>query len=486
MIYKEIILSKNNLPVPVFCDNKTFCSKYDPEKEAEQFVSSIEKQDFFLMGGMGALYHINKLVEKFPDSFFLILENSEEDLTFLKNNFQEKFNLLSENKNISICNIDNLEAKLTDLYIPALYSTFKYISVQSWAMHIDQRLIIEIINKSLKKISQDFSVQAHFGKIWQKNIIKNLKLIKDKKISIPVSKTALIIAAGPTLDKKINFIREKRNDFYIIATDTGYKALLRNEIYPDCVVSVDGQNISHRHFMKKNSVDTLFIFELTGDNSSAKKIYNAARNIIFSVSQHPFEKLAENFNKKSFISLDSTSGTVTVACVDFAKKMNFSKILVMGADFGYPLHKSYAKGTYLDDIYGECQSKTKTFEQLHSGLMFRTELIKTDNKITSELLKTYEKNFQLWCINNGLECSLRDEIYCIENNAEKSGNTQILTEKFPFENFIKEIQNEDNEQSLNIALLPFISWMKNKKNNPSLPFNEYCKLARNFISRYNL
>lgn len=166
--------------------------------------------------------------------------------------------------------------------------------------------------------------------------------------------------------------------------------------------------------------------------------------------------------------------------------MNFSKILVMGADFGYPLHKSYTKGTYLDDIYGECQSKTKTFEQLHSGLMFRTELIKTDNKITSELLKTYEKNFQLWCINNGLECSLRDEIYCIENNAEKSGNTQILTEKFPFEKFIKEIQNEDNEQSLNIALLPFISWMKNKKNNPSLPFNEYCKLARNFISRYNL
>ena len=33
------------------------------------------------------------------------------------------------------------------------------------------------LSLALKKISADFSVQSHFGKIWQRNIINNLKQI---------------------------------------------------------------------------------------------------------------------------------------------------------------------------------------------------------------------------------------------------------------------------------------------------------------------
>ena len=32
------------------------------------------------------------------------------------------------------------------------------------------------LSLALKKISADFSVQSHFGKIWQHNIFSNLKL----------------------------------------------------------------------------------------------------------------------------------------------------------------------------------------------------------------------------------------------------------------------------------------------------------------------
>ena len=110
--------------------------------------------------------------------------------------------------------------------------------------------IYENIQKAINIISADYSTQAHFGKIWINNIMNNLKFInQQKKITIKTntSKTAAVIAAGPSLDKTLNTFINHPNDYFIIATDTAYQTLIKNKIKPHIVVSLDGQIISKNH-----------------------------------------------------------------------------------------------------------------------------------------------------------------------------------------------------------------------------------------------
>ena len=53
--------------------------------------------------------------------------------------------------------------------------------------------------------------------------------------------------------------------------------------------------------------------------------------------------------------------------------------------------------------------------------------------------------------------------------------------------FFRQLKNMENSTQVETALLPYISWLKNNtKNAQNIPFNEYTKLALNFILRYNL
>ncbi|MBP5450767.1 MAG: hypothetical protein J6Y16_00865, partial [Treponema sp.] len=65
------------------------------------------------------------------------------------------------------------------------------------------------MEETLPSISADYSVQAHFGKQWQGNIIKNLSRVTDCPAPfIPSGKTACVIAAGPSLDRSIEELKE--------------------------------------------------------------------------------------------------------------------------------------------------------------------------------------------------------------------------------------------------------------------------------------
>ncbi len=484
MIYKEIIKAKNGAEIPIFSDGKSFHSKYNPEREAVQLVQNVEKNDFFLVTGLGASFHIKELLKKFPGSFILIVENSENDIEFLKK-LPEVKNLFREKT--QICTLENIEEKLQKFYLPARYSTFSVFTINSWLMEIDKNLLLKKINSALARISADFSVQAHFGKIWQANILNNLKFANQKKkFNLPTEKTCLICAAGPSLEQKIDFIKKNREKYYILSTDTAFKTLSEENIFSDAVISIDGQMISYSHFTGKPNPKTLFIFELMANHSAVKKIRKHTENILFTISMHPFEQLLNLFCKNAFFQTDSTSGTVTIAALDFAKKAGFSSIEIFGADFGYINNKAYAKGTYLDRINYSKQTRISSAEKEFSRLMFRTELINvSENKKTTETLKFYEENLFSWCKKNNCKIEKTENSYKILNSCKEK--IEIKNEPFDLKNFFFQIQNPKNSTQVETALLPYISWLKNSRKNPqNAPFNEYTKLALNFILRYNL
>lgn len=488
-IYIDIELSKTGLKIPKFKSGKLIHSKYDPEREAINLVNNIDENSFYLVTGIGAGFFIKKLSEKYPNSKIVAIENSQDDIDFLEKHFQ----IISELKmnNVIITTTENLYNSLLQNYIPSIYPSFKLIEYRSWILENQDifEKIQNITSEALKNIAQDFSTQAHFGKIWQRNIINNLKQISsDTEIIFPKEKIAVVVAAGPSLDKKIAWIKENREKIFIFATDTAYKTLQKEQIFSEAVISIDGQNISYQHFLRKINDKTIFIFDLCGNSSCIRKIKKNGNNIIFTTTGHPLITFAEQTQKTdyNFIFANAGTGTVTISALDFANKVGFNEIIVIGADFSFPNKKPYAKGTYLEDIYMSYNNRATTIEKNYISLMYRTEIIKDLKYPTTKILQSYKQAFQKWLENNNYIFTQKDEMYYCKKETNKNSKL-FKQQKFDFEKFCSEI-NKQNIDKLKIGLLPYISFLrlKDSKKNIKSNFEELLNLAVKDIVRYTI
>lgn len=503
-IYTSILSAKNGSPIPLFDDGKSMESKYNPQNEAERNAENTEASSFFLILGIGSGFFIEELSKKYPNALILAVEKSDEDLLFL--NQLESFRKIATNKNIILTSLEHLQSLLLENYLPSFYGNLKIIEQRAWIqknMEI-KAYIDKIIKDSLQQISRDFSVQAHFGKIWHNNIINNIKLYsqinyKDYTLDFESDKTAAVIAAGPSLDQNIKKLKEDRDKYIIFSTDTAYSSLLKNEIIPEVVVSIDGQNISHSHFIHNKLFfeKTLFVCDLCADFSACNNIIKKKGKLLFSISGHPLSELFYKSNEQAFIKLNSGAGTVTLAALDFAIKTGFSKIEVFAADFAYLNGKSYTKGTYLDSIYQQMAYKLISTEKQFDKLLFRTELnLNTEGNKTTSTLEAYRQSMQDFLKQNEINFTYRDYIYYLEKNVKKASENKIqiktqnnkklfedfnnLINKNPYKK--REINSINDLNILEIALLPLISWLRFYDNKES-DFSSLLEKAYTFLKR---
>ncbi len=508
-VYTGTMTAKNGMSVVVFANSKPMYSLYNP---APRIQPADFTRAFNLVGGLGNGYHFQTLLED-SENHVLVVEKNADSIKFLFSQYD--FSQILSKPNFDICTSDSLEQTILSTYIPQINGVFNYSANRVWAENNieTEKTINQQIQSSLKRISADYSVQAHFGKIWQRNILENLYIFSKQKknslLTIPNHKTAAIIAAGPTLDSTIQILKNKRSNFYIIATDTASQVLFLNDIIPDAVVSVDGQNISYRHFLKTNILpQTLYILDLCANPSISKAVVNTNGTLRFASGSHPLCKLAADFFKANnnttlFPFIDSTSGTVTGAALDFAIKAGFNKIELFGADFAYSRGKPYCKGSYLDETYNNSSSRIGTQETAFSALMFRTSLIPLENgTTTTETLQQYNR-----ALTNAFEKSsshivrisadlqpqnLTTRKNTINNQDQLDFFSETLYNPSNFADFITWILKSISEargkpqSDIITALLPFAAWCEKKGYYQSSKnsFDIILDLAQDFFKRY--
>lgn len=482
-LYNNITESKTGLSIPVFISGKTLESKYNPERESDNLISTItESYNFFIVFGLGSGHFVYKLSEKFPYAKILVIENTNNDFLFL-NQF-EYVNKLRHNSNIIFSDICSFHTTLLNSYIPSLYGDIKIIERLPWKNENHEILpfIINTLNEVLRLISADYSVQCHFGKIWQHNILSNLKYLSKNPINLKITtekKIAAIIAAGPSLDSKISYLKKKKSELYIISTDTALGPLLKNNIIPEIVVSIDGQHISQEHFFDcvTNTESTIFALDLCSNPAIVKQ---KAKYLFFN-SGHPLSNIAATY--ANLPSLYSGAGTVTITALDLAIKLGFDQIQVIAADFSYRNGKPYAKGTYLDSIYGRSENKILPSEQLFTKLMFRTELKQLNsNQTTTTVLESYRKSFEEYLLKLSYVFKKEDDIYFVSSENNKSSKMTKINSSLKYSEFSNFLE-KDFRDGNRTYLLPFISYLRNKTNIKNL--EELENLAYSYFVSYN-
>ena len=501
-IYKSFLEAKNGTHIPVFLNGHTMESRYNPEHDAENLLNSItEPADFFLILGIGSGIFLKLLSQKFPSARIIGFELFDEDIAFLK---QSKIiSNLQKNSSLSFASLNNIETVLSQTYLPARDGNLKIIEQRAWVNENSEYIpkINEVLQKTLGVISADYSVQAHFGKLWNSNILNNTLLsekIQGNTVGLfeetALKKTAVIVAAGPSLDKTIKKISEhgQRDNYFIFSTDTAAQSLIKQGIIPEVIVSIDGQAVSYNHFINSAGgyeSSSIYAFDLCANASAARYLYETGNRLFFFCSGHPLSSAINISSGTPLPSLFSGAGTVTITALDLAVQSGFKDIMILGADFSYLNGKAYASGTYLDTLYNQSSNKLSKTEQTFSKLMFRTELKNISNEIkTTQILEAYRYSLEKYLENQNISFTKQDDIYILKNqNHCKSvpkGIFSISDKKLSLENFMKKLQSSSIEEAETL-LLPYVAWLRNNPKYSEYSYSELLKLALESIVSYN-
>ena len=368
-------------------------------------------------------------------------------------------------------------------YLPAIHGDFALYSPRAWEDRNKSELsILEThIKNALSAISSDYSVQSHFGKIWFRNALINLGIASQTGSFVPhgnTDKIAIVAAAGPSLEDVLPELRKHRSIYNIFSTDTAYGTLLSSGVIPDYFISIDAQSVSASHAIKGFSRDMNIVVDICGNPDIALQARKCGANLIFVAGGHPFAGYASASG--GFPRIDTSSGTVTVAALDAAYALGYSNVTLAGADFAYTCGKPYARGTYLEDIYGRNADRYSPREQLYSALLFRTPVYRhaSASKITYK--NTILDGYSLACRGYA------------SRNIWKCG----AIAPFPFESFLSQYLNElrkisgtpnnkGNNEVLN-TLLPFFAWYRGMVNRRGIQWDMAAafQLAFDLIARY--
>jgi len=354
-------------------------SMIDPKREASRLVQSADAA-FTVFLGLGGGFAPEAALQLTDTQAVIVIDFCIEDIACLFSAID--YTNLIKNENLFLL-IDPSPQEVKDLiienYNPSLYGGIRTIPLRTRTEQDIAKFeeAAAAIQEALETVGADYSVQAHFGKRWFSNIIRNIKQAEgclesfwqdEKNFSV---QHAAIVAAGPSLDTQMPSLCEiKSRNAFIISSDTALPALLHNGIEPDAVVSIDCQHISYYHFFGCDLRGIPLILDI----ASPRMIADFSPRPVFFSSGHPLAMYISQAWRQ-FVNLDTSGGNVTYACLSLAEKLGAKHITLFGADFSYIRSRTYARGTYVYPFFTRKQNRLCPLEAGLSSLLYRSPFL---------------------------------------------------------------------------------------------------------------
>ena len=188
------------------------------------------------------------------------------------------------------------------------------------------------------------------------NLVKEIPLINLKDCY--KNKTAVVVSAGPTLDRNIEILKKYRDRFILITVGTALKSLYANDIKPDFLVIIETYN-SSRQIEGLDLSDVNFITEPYSNPTLRNFIF---KNVfLHSASNNPINGLWAEISGDD-ISEYFSKGTVSYTALNSARIMGFSKIILVGQDLAYIEGQCYSKESGYKDLYCEFNKEANKWE----------------------------------------------------------------------------------------------------------------------------
>lgn len=181
--------------------------------------------------------------------------------------------------------------------------------------------------------------------IEQRSDVQLMDIIDKKKMNgLP----AILVAAGPSLDKNVTQLKDIKNKAFIMVVDTALNTVLENGIVPDMTMSIDSRK--PLVLFKNDKFKDIPIALSMNSNKDVVKL-NASKHF-YEIDEEGYLKKLLEANEKESVQLP-TGGSVATSALALLYEMGFKTIILVGQDLAYPggvEHTAAAYGKGNDNV----------------------------------------------------------------------------------------------------------------------------------------
>lgn len=413
-------------------------SKYDPTKEAQRIVEKEYEENYVhVLFGYGAGHIANTLGEKL---------NGIENLIIVEP-FLKELNINNE----YVVGIED-KKKVKELISSKLENYSREIKVICSPNYeklatLEFKNLLQIV-KDLQRENQVDENTIRFGsESWQENYIKNLVYAfedmslneLEKKYDCPV----VIASGGPSLTKQIPYLEKNRDNIILIAAGSTINSLLKNNVEPDYVVTIDGGIANYNHFKDLKMEKTVLLYGMSS-HYQIQQEYVGQRYALLTTNDF---RVGEHMKEKYNIELPYMAGGGSVAHFAFTIAMFITSgpIALIGQDLAFTNNETHAGNNKHHKVIDK--------NYLQSRDAFEVDGYLGDKVMTDYVFYSMKQAFE----HLHEACYHESPIYnCTEGGIKLQGFKQISFNEF-IHNYVKDInierKNEKNKKKAHFTPL---------------------------------
>ena len=323
----------------------------------------VSGDSFFVIYGLGHIGYVRELGRRYPENRIYIYEPCE---NILKCQMAQGdlSDVITSDKILIFAGKDRKKDFQDACNIAITYTSYPFMKMGAIPNYVkafpeEYDVFSKSIEMNIKYEILTRNTKIHHEKYRGKSYLYNLSVLpKESGIdslkevfteNIVKSIPAVIISAGPSLDKNIDVLKEYKGRVFTICTDSAIKSALKHGVMPDMAICVDPQKDV-----------TLFENEIGRNIPLISGLYmnwqitqvHRGRRFYHSSGEH----FSETFMSTHGRQLTRLMSGGSVACNAFSllKYLGFQTIILIGQDLAYPNNQLHAKDAYnndtLDDI----------------------------------------------------------------------------------------------------------------------------------------
>ncbi|AET70310.1 hypothetical protein Desor_4909 [Desulfosporosinus orientis DSM 765] len=386
-IFTEISADGNSI-VSIRLDGNNFLlhSQYDPSAEAKRIVKDIEeKRDYLiLLFGIGLGYHLFELKKRIsPGTRVIIIEHNMDVLKYTLNHvdlsqifesgqfilvFGDEKQVGKIALSLAGLGLHNLVHNILVLVLPNYYI---YSAQNKSALHNISKCLLNTVlaaGNDLEDHFFGFSNMCYNTETIMKG--HSIDEIKGKYKNMP----AIIVAAGPSLDNNIQYLKKANGKALIIACDASMRACEKHGVQPDAIASIERVEPTYTFYYKDRKFPEDLV--LLAPGSIWPAIYEEfnGEKIIMSRNDKGFEQIWMSvFENLSFVNQGHSCATVAFAT---ARQAGCNPIILIGQDLAYTSGKKHSELTHT--VYeGENNDRDSNdiYVEDHEGNLLKSSIV---------------------------------------------------------------------------------------------------------------
>lgn len=338
-------------------------SRLDPEGAAGLFADRYEIKPFYryFVFGFSDGRAVRKLLEKCDETNVIVICEPNQEV-FAEAIKQYDLEDIFSDKRVLPCVLEFWKEITKIVFLTIEFSYLKLIEFcilpgyDILYTEECQKFMDEVLNRIKAELLEQ-GTYMHFGRRVPRNMLFNMKnMIQQrnvaqlkqemKKLDIQ-NVPAIVISAGPSLDKNIKEIKKAEGKAFIFVVDAALRTVIREGIRPNVVCSIDGKS-PERFFENVGNEEFNWVCAKTTNPVILKKHGN---RVFYENAFTPWwNGIVEGELGYKFPEIKS-GGSVSTEAFELARYLGFQTIILIGQDLAFTGGQSHTSG--IKGVLGE-------------------------------------------------------------------------------------------------------------------------------------